>query len=330
MIPYSPQFVLPVSLNRLREDDSEMSDIMFMSVKQFDGKILKADGNVTATGEIAAVTPASGKTFYFANAKMNSLMVVAGDSPHAEVEVRNDGTQVETLSQNTGRGQVPSIIWGQSQAGSTYSKIAMGDSLDGDGIKKYSVHCVTIKTTTDIDAELSGFIEDDADSPRLPAQTSADVTITGGIGGTTGFLAKKEFDGKLFTETSTEFTTTGVKISRIVPSGESFYLQKAKVVLVGGGGAAYTGEILIHCQVKYDGTVIDNFAISGFMEEGAGEGPGWGMSGVMPETTVIGKKFDGDGVKVVTIEVIAITGTAVSGHVTLIGWEETTADSPVA
>lgn len=143
------------------------------------------------------------------------------------------------------------------------------------------------------------------------------------------FLSVKQKDGKIFTETSTEFTTTGVKITRTVPNGKTFYLHKAKVVLVGGGDAAFTGEILIHCQVKFDGTVIDNFAIAGFMEEGAGEGPGWGMSGVMPETTVMGKSLDGAvAAKNVTVEVIAISGTNVSGHVTLSGYEETTGDDP--
>ncbi len=143
------------------------------------------------------------------------------------------------------------------------------------------------------------------------------------------FLAKKEFDNKLFTETSSEFTTTGVKITRTPASGKTYYLAKAKVVLVGGGDTTYSGEILVHCQVKFDGTVIDNFSIAGFMEEGAGEGPGWGMSGVMPETTVIGKSFDGDAAKKVEVECIAITGTNVSAHVTLVGWEENTGTSPL-
>ena len=98
--------------------------------------------------------------------------------------------------------------------------------------------------------------------------------------------------------------------------------------MVGGGDNSYTGEILVHCQVKFDGTVIDNFSIAGYMEEGSGEGPGWGMSGVMPETTILGKSFDGNAAKKVEVECIAIKGTNVSAHVTLSGWEETTGDEP--
>ena len=131
------------------------------------------------------------------------------------------------------------------------------------------------------------------------------------------FLAKKEFDSKLFTETSSEFSTTGVKITRTPANLKTYYLHKAKVVLIGDGDVTYSGEILVHCQVKFDGTVVDNFSIAGFMEETAGEGSGWEMSGVMPETTVIGKSFDGNGVKKAEVECISITGTNVSAHVTL-------------
>ena len=53
------------------------------------------------------------------------------------------------------------------------------------------------------------------------------------------------------------------------------------------------------------------------------------MSGVMHETTVIGKPLDGNAVKKVEVECIAITGTHVSAHVTLSGWEETTGVNPL-
>ena len=76
------------------------------------------------------------------------------------------------------------------------------------------------------------------------------------------FLAVKEFVSKLFTETSSEFTMTGVKITMTPASGNTYYLYKAKVILVGGGDVQYTCEILVHCQVKFDGAVIDNFSIS--------------------------------------------------------------------
>jgi len=142
------------------------------------------------------------------------------------------------------------------------------------------------------------------------------------------FLSVKEKEGKLKTATSIEFTTTGVKITVTPANLKTFYLHKAKVVLAGGGSSTFTGEIAIQCQVKFDGVIIDNFAVQGFMEEGAGEGPGWMGSGIMPETTVMGKSMDGNGTKKVEVEVIVITGDNVSGFVTLSGYEETTGDDP--
>ncbi len=142
------------------------------------------------------------------------------------------------------------------------------------------------------------------------------------------FLSIKEFTSKLLTETSSAFTTTGVKITRTPATGKTYYLSKAKIILVGGGAGTYTGEILVHCQIKMAGVVIDNFSVSGFQEEGAGEGPGWGMSGVMAETTVIGKSLIGNSSSAVVVECIAITGDNVSAHVTLTGWEENTGETP--
>lgn len=143
------------------------------------------------------------------------------------------------------------------------------------------------------------------------------------------YLSTKKKLNKLFSENSSEFTTTGTKITRVVPNNKTFYLAKAKVVLAGGGDLDYSGEILVLCQVKFDGTVIDTFGISGFMEEAAGEGPGWMGSGVMAEATAIGESMDGNGTKQVTVECIAITGDNVSAYVTLVGTEEDTADSPL-
>jgi len=142
------------------------------------------------------------------------------------------------------------------------------------------------------------------------------------------FLAVKEFGNKLKTSTSSEFTTTGVKLTVTPATGKTYYLHKAKVVLAGGGASTYTGEITIQCVVKMDGVVIDNFAVMGFMEEGAGEGPGWMGSGIMPETTVMGKSLDGNASKTVVVEVLVITGDNVSGFVTLSGWEEATGATP--
>jgi hypothetical protein len=44
--------------------------------------------------------------------------------------------------------------------------------------------------------------------------------------------------------------------------------------------------------------------------------------------SIIGKSFDGNAAKKVEVECIAITGTNVSAHVILSGWEETTGDDP--
>ena len=137
-----------------------------------------------------------------------------------------------------------------------------------------------------------------------------------------------EFGGKLKTQTSTEFSTTGVKLTETPASGKTYYLHKARVILSTYADQSFSGEIIIRCQLKMNGVIKDNFAIKAFVEQGAGEGPGFAVSGSHAETIVMGISLDGDGAKTVVVEVVEINGTGVEGFVTLSGFEENTADSP--
>lgn len=150
------------------------------------------------------------------------------------------------------------------------------------------------------------------------------------VGGDISFMAGKEFDGKLFHEVSAEFSTTGVKISRIVPSGDTFYLAKAKLypkdVAIRTSVGTATNEC--KCEVKFNGTVIDvmNHDLQSTLLVGGDdiETTQFG-GGNMTETATIGLSMVGDGVDVVEINVTAVTGTY---RVLLLGWEELTATDP--
>lgn len=147
----------------------------------------------------------------------------------------------------------------------------------------------------------------------------------------TEYLSVKEFDSKLITAVSTQFDTTGVKITVTPATGKTYYLHKAKVIFSNGGDSA-TDEYGILCVVKFDGVIVDYFGCYAFQTIGA-EGMGWGgMNGV--ETIVKGKKMVGNGTKKVEVEVIEIHGTnpvsarETQGYVILEGFEEDDATSP--
>ena len=48
----------------------KLSDIEFLSIKEFDGKLVQNDGSKTTTGDLATLTASSGKDMYVAKAKI--------------------------------------------------------------------------------------------------------------------------------------------------------------------------------------------------------------------------------------------------------------------
>ena len=142
------------------------------------------------------------------------------------------------------------------------------------------------------------------------------------------YLSIKEFDSKLFTEISATFTTTGVKITRTIASGKSFYIAKASIIPIVNTVASTSGLSVVNrrctVDVKYDGTVIDTLGYD-FEYDGANSNRAAMGNAFNLESQIIGKKLDGDAVKKVELDATSVSGTY---KVRLIGFEETTADTP--
>lgn len=144
-------------------------------------------------------------------------------------------------------------------------------------------------------------------------------------------LAVKEFGNKLISLNSTsDETTTGVKLTRTIPSGKTFYLGRAKIVPADTPVSATSTDWRATAVIKFDGTIVDNIGYAGQTEQGAGEGPGMGIAGASLESNQMGISLDGDGVKKVEVDLTNLVGTNHAVRLSLIGWEEDTGTSPLA
>jgi hypothetical protein len=81
---------------------STLSDIRFLTVKEFDNKLINLNGtaDVTTTGVKLTRTIPNGEKFYFAKAKivpMNTPVVGASEIWRATVAIKFDGTIVDTV-----------------------------------------------------------------------------------------------------------------------------------------------------------------------------------------------------------------------------------------
>jgi len=88
----------------------KLSDIEFLSIKEFDGKLKKNEGSLTGTGTLATLTASSGKDLYIARAKViyRPLVGIAG-TENAKIELQLNGVVIETAifnsqSATTGNG----------------------------------------------------------------------------------------------------------------------------------------------------------------------------------------------------------------------------------
>lgn len=148
----------------LKERRKRLSDVEFMSIKQFEGKILKGEGSLGATGTLTSVTPASGKTFYLAEAKAEfDSVTIATATQRARVELQNNAIIVDELYSSV---RVSGSNFGAGTPNQSKS-IIKGDSLVGDGIKVYRLQVVVFTNYALVHGTIIGYIENDADDPRV-------------------------------------------------------------------------------------------------------------------------------------------------------------------
>jgi len=74
-----------------------LSDIEFLSIKDFDGKIVKNKGQVTADGTLATLTASSGKDMYLGTAKVSYTGDTSVGTERAVVELQINAVIVEVV-----------------------------------------------------------------------------------------------------------------------------------------------------------------------------------------------------------------------------------------
>lgn len=142
----------------------KLSDIEYLSIKAFEGKLRKAEGNLSATGDLATLTAAAGKDMYIARAKVVFYANVANSAAIGdEVVLKINGVVVETAkysfdASTAGAGGVLSFPY-------TFKNI--GHKVTPSQVIKLEV--ITLDSQTDVE----GFIECNEEptgvSPQIPA-----------------------------------------------------------------------------------------------------------------------------------------------------------------
>ena len=148
-------------MKALIQRKGKLSDIEFLAIKEFGGKIVKNEGTASAAGDLATLTANSGKDMYIARAKcVFHQQANISSLQTAEVVLKINGTVVETAT-SAKSGQTTS----QGETDIYYEFKNIGHKVAATEIIKLEV----ISTGAGIDEE--GFIEcfevATGDSPQI-------------------------------------------------------------------------------------------------------------------------------------------------------------------
>lgn len=315
------QAVFPVEADLYDEsDDAQLSDIQFLAVKEFQGKLRSDEGFLSAVGDLATLTANTGKDMYLARASVTFFPNTAtfqGTTPD-EAVLKINGVIVESAKVSL----VRHTSAGSTNITETYEFKNIGRKVLAGQIIKIEV--ITLSATIDVEGFIECFEETTGATPRLAA-----LQISGGTGATVNgdmaFLAKKTFDGKLVTNEGSKLGVTGDVATLTASAGKDMFLAKAKVVCtldrVGAAEGVVTIVLRVNAVIKETIKVMLSNRPSG-TASGSSTGPG-----------AFSHEFNVLGLKVATGQIIKTEVTVADAEIDVFGslvcYEETTGDPPV-
>ena len=138
-----------------------LSDIEYLSIKEFDGKLVKNEGTLSATGDLATLTASSGKDMYLATAKVNVWINADNfNTQIVQIELKANGTVIETF--NASFEASTSLLTGGNVP---YTFNIKGVKVAATQIIKLEV--ISIGANIDANGQLTCIEETTGDSPQV-------------------------------------------------------------------------------------------------------------------------------------------------------------------
>jgi len=159
IFPVLESYTIPVSGN-LVTSGLLMSDILFLSTKEFLGKLRHDDGSLSATGDLATLTANTAKDMYLARAKVIFFLNNSNTQSVADaVVLKVNGTIVETAKSTL---TMESTFDAGMQVFS-YEFSNIGHKVDAGQVIKLEV--ITLDADTNVEGFIECFEEDNGVSP---------------------------------------------------------------------------------------------------------------------------------------------------------------------
>lgn len=295
-------------------DEAELSDKMFLAVKEFDGKLRDNEGvKLGVTGDLATLTANTGKDMYLASAKISARHDFSGATNQSyKVELKMNGVIKETAI-----GTFSLAAAGTGTISQPYEFKNIGKKVAATEIIKLEV--IAIGSDIEIEGFIECFEEPSGATPRLPALGAA------GVGQSDLQFIQKQIDDGNWLESTGAINAITNKITIIPATGKTAYMHEAKIQITGHTQAALrlsTGTDLalnaVEAVLKVD-TVEKDRTSQGMISKSVVQA-GLGSGGQSVQYGNIGDgKFNvkglslvGNGTKELAIENLVDNGSAVA------------------
>jgi len=304
---------MPVIDGRGTRPVVQSGDLAFLQQKEQEGNLVKlTSAEFSSDADQITFIPPNGKTFFFIKAKLYPVVdTIATTLPaglvnrRADIEITNDGVVIDVLTHD----QEASNSGGGSASATGQRESNIFDSLDGNGVKEFKL--VSTNTSGTYRVSLLGYL-DNTNTQSFGGQTVTFNAESGDI----AFLRNRSREGNLVIVTANLNNAVGEILNFIPPTGKTFFLYKAGITSNTTPSTNTNKQCRV--EVRNDGNVVDYLAGSSFIDN---LGAGGGANIAKTETTIMGDKLIGDGIKKYSMQA-QVNGLAC--HATLTGWLEDT------
>jgi len=144
----------------LKETGKRLSDIEYLAIKEFDGKLVEDEGFVTSAGDLATLTASAGKDLYLSSAKVVFFIdTVNNFSVADEVVLKINGTIKETAKASLALGNI------EGTSTFEYEFKNIGQKVAATQIIKLEV--ITLDGDVSVEGYIQGFEENTGESPAV-------------------------------------------------------------------------------------------------------------------------------------------------------------------
>jgi len=149
----------------LQERKKRLSDIEYLAIKEFDGKLRTTEGTLSVTGDLATLTANSGKDMYLAKAKVNCRLENTNAGSEIAVIELKAGVSGSEVVKATWACQLNAGTGGEGTSETSYEFVVSGIKVAASQIIKLEV--ITLDTLIEANGELVVFEETTGESPAV-------------------------------------------------------------------------------------------------------------------------------------------------------------------